>query len=286
MATRRRSKGTAKTTGKNTRSAAPRPTAASARALEEVERRLRAAARGIPRAQAAERARYMRPALPMLGLTIPAQRAVFRAGYGFTDAEPETQYPTWDHIWRHARIHETKLQPLFFLGTRPRIPAPAAFDAFWDLTRSWADGIDAWDQSDELSKTYSYLLESEPTRVYPQLVAWNRDANPWKRRQSIVGLFCYAQLHRKHPPVSKVLPLVRTLLDDPDYYVQKGVGWTLRETYNVYPERAHRFVVRHAVDLHPDAFSAALEKMSAAEKRAIKERRKTRPRAKTGRAGR
>ncbi len=257
----------------------------AARALAEVERRLRSAARGISAPAVAARARIVRPALPLLGLTVPAQRKLFRAGYAFSDAPARMQYPIWDHIWRHARTHEAKLQALLFLGTLPRIPERDAFDSFWELTRSWADGIDAWDQSDELSKVYSYLLEAAPGRVHPQLVAWNRDANPWKRRQSIVSLFCYAQLHRKHPPVAKVLPLVRALLDDPERYVQKGVGWTLRETYNVYPERAHRFVLRHAADLHPDAFSAACEKMSAAEKRAVKERRKKRPRGRSRTAG-
>lgn len=246
------------------------------RALDEVERKLKAAAKTVVSAKTAERRRITRPTLPMLGLTVPEQRAVFREGYRFSSLSPRGQYPVWDFIWRHARSHEGKMQATLFLGSLKRIPEAAELDDFWALTRGWADDINAWDMSDELSKTYSYLLEAAPVVVYPQLLVWNRDADPWKRRQSIVSLFCYAQLHKRHPPLGKVLPLVENLLLDPDYYVQKGVGWTLRETYNVYPKRAHAFVLRHAGDLHPDAFSAALEKMSPAEKRGIKERRKTR----------
>ena len=78
--------------------------------------------------------------------------------------------------------------------------------------------------------------------------------------------------------MAKVLPLVERLLFDEDYYVQKGVGWTMREACNVSPERAYRFVLRRAGDIHPDAFSAALEKMNATQKASIKERHKTRRR--------
>ncbi len=243
------------------------------RALAEVERRLREAAATVPKARAAERGRYMKPALPMRGLTVPEQRAVFRAGYSFSGLPARQQYGIWDYIWHNAGSHEAKLQPMLFLRSLPNIPAADDLEPFWALTRGWADDIHAWDMSDELSKTFSYLLEADRRRIYPQLVAWNTDRDPWKRRQSVVSLFCYAQLHRRHPPVTKVLPLIRRLLADQDYYVQKGVGWTLRETYNVYPERAHAFVLRHAGAIHPDAFSAALEKMSTAEKAAIKERR-------------
>ncbi len=241
------------------------------RALDEVEKRLAVAARGLDRAQVAIRKRYMRPRLPFLGLTVPAQRAVFATGFEFSDFPREEQGAIWDYIWRHARTHEGKMQPMYFIQSVRKKSEP---HRLWELVGGWADDIHCWDHSDELSKVYSYLLEDDFQMVYPSLVEWNSDADAWKRRQSVVSLFCYAQLHERHPPVAKVLPLIRRLLADQDYYVQKGVGWTVRETYNVYPQRAYAFVLRHAAAIHPAAFSAALEKMSDAEKASIKEKRK------------
>jgi len=78
-------------------------------------------------------------------------------------------------LWRAARAlpaervserrrHEGKMQPIFFLRSVQQILGLATF---WTLTRSWADAINAWDHSDELSKTYSHLLEARPRFCAP-----------------------------------------------------------------------------------------------------------------------
>lgn len=243
--------------------------------LAEVERRLKNAASGIPKNKADERAYFMKVKMPLLGLTVPQQRAEFRKGYAFSKAPLDTQLPIWDYIWHSATTHEAKIQAVLFLGSLKPIED---IGFVWSLTKEWPSTVNCWDQSDEVSKAFSYMFEKKPALLYPQFKTWNTDKNPWKRRQSIVSLFCYAALHKKHPPLKKVLPLVKRLLQDEDYYVQKGVGWTLRETYNVYPAAALEFVLNHVGDIHPDAFSAAVEKMTPAEKTRVKALRKERRR--------
>ena len=241
--------------------------------VAEVEDTLRAAARGIDPAKAEERKFFMKATMPMLGLTVPQQRQVHKAGFSFSGLPRSRQFPIWDAVWRTARTHEGKVQPLYFLG---KMQGMEDAEAEWEIVRGWADDINCWDQSDGLSQAYSALLEARPDMVYPTLRAWNGDADPWKRRQSVVSLLYYAQFRKRVPALNKILPLVENLLDDPDYYVQKGVGWTLRETYNAYPKQALAFVSKHAAAIDPAAFSAALEKMTPAEKAGIKERRKAR----------
>lgn len=239
--------------------------------LEEVEARLKKASAPIPRAKADERAHFMKVKMPLLGLTVPDQRAEFKRGYAFSDQPIDAQLRVWDYIWKKATTHEAKIQAAFYLGSLKPI---SEVDLVWSVTKEWPATINCWDQSDEVSKAFSYMFEEKPALLYPQFKTWNKDGNPWKRRQSIVSLFCYAQLHKKHPPLKKVLPLVKSLLGDEDYYVQKGVGWTLRETYNVYPEQAFDFVLSNVGAIHPDAFSAALEKMTPTEKVTVKALRK------------
>ena len=241
--------------------------------LAEVERVMRAAAKGIPKAKAAERKHFMKAIMPMLGLTVPQQRACFKKGYSFSDLPDAEQYPVWDYVWFNARTHEAKMQAGFFVYAR-RVSEDSA--GLWALVRDWAGAINCWDQSDTLSGVYAALHEADPKMVFPTLKAWNDDADPWKRRQSLVSLFYYAQLRRRHPAVSKVLSLLRARLDDEDYYVQKGVGWTLRESFNVYPERTLAFLTKHAGDIRPAAFSASIEKLTAEEKATIKALRKER----------
>ena len=243
--------------------------------LKEVDKELKLAARGIPKSKARERQKFMKAAMPMHGLTVPVQRKVLKRGYSFSDLGPTEQFPIWDHIWFNARSHEAKMQAIFFLNGNAD-----GFDAkdLWNKSKSWANHVNCWDQADELAKRYSYLFEELPGLVYPTYKKWNKDADPWKRRLSVVGLFCYASLHKKHPPLGKVLPLVRQLLDDEDRYVQKGVGWTLREAFNVYPEPTFDFVYAHGMDIHSEAFFAATEKMTKEQKTRIKTKRTRRRR--------
>jgi 3-methyladenine DNA glycosylase AlkD len=49
---------------------------------------------------------------------------------------------------------------------------------------------------------------------------WNADRNPWKRRQSIVGLLEYAQKRKRVQPYKVLISFIEPLLDDEDYYVQ------------------------------------------------------------------
>jgi 3-methyladenine DNA glycosylase AlkD len=98
------------------------------------------------------------------------------------------------------------------------------------------DMVDNWALSDSLSKIYSKIFEIDSELIYPVLSDWNKSENPWKRRQSIVSLLYYSSTRKNVLPFIKYIRLIKRLLTDDDYYVQKGVGWTLRELGNVYSE--------------------------------------------------
>jgi len=71
-----------------------------------------------------------------------------------------------------------------------------------------------------------------------------------------------------------LIPLVENLLSDPDYFVQKGVGWTLRELYLAYPSETFKFMTGHFAQITLTAFAAASEKLKPAEKEKLKALRK------------
>lgn len=89
-----------------------------------------------------------------------------------------------------------------------------------------------------------------------------------------MSLLYYSATRKKVLPAEKMFPLVERLLDDPDFYVQRGAGWALRELGNVYPRKARRFLARHATRLSAIAFAAATEKLEPAEKEALKNARR------------
>jgi 3-methyladenine DNA glycosylase AlkD len=113
-----------------------------------------------------------------------------------------------------------------------------------------------------------------PAKAYAQLKKWNKDQDLWKRRQSVVSLLYYSLTKKVHLPFSKIEKLVTPLLTDKEYCVQKGVGWTLREMYTVYPEETFPYFVKHIKSISSIAFTIAIEKTSAQLKAQLKTLRK------------
>ena len=85
-----------------------------------------------------------------------------------------------------------------------------------------------------------------------------------------MSLFYYSALRKKQPSFTKVTKLLLPLIKIEDYYLQKGVGWTFRELYNVYPERAFSLLEKQVRVLSPDAWQAATEKLSKTQKTKLK----------------
>jgi 3-methyladenine DNA glycosylase AlkD len=202
--------------------------------VQEVENRMIDAARTISAAAAEKLRQYHGSATPHLGLSASIQSQAYRQGYSFSALAAADQLPVWDAVWWAARHHETRLQALFFTA---RLRKTEDLIGAWPTVSRWIGAVDSWDMSDELSALYTRILEVLPDEVYPVFCAWNRSANAWERRQSIVGLLYYGGLRRRLPSIDRILPLVEMLIEDEDRFVQKGIGWTLREALRPTPQR-------------------------------------------------
>ena len=238
--------------------------------VTEVEAAMGALVDAKARRDAAQRAHYHGSKHPHLGLTLPVQRRRLEAGYSFSGSPLPARLKIWTRVWWEAPHFEAKSQAMLFAKT---IRASADLGRAWPTLRDWVGGVESWPHSDGLSAFYARALEAHPAPVYPTLARWNRARNPWKRRQSIVSLIYYASARATVLPVRRLLPLVEALLGDPDVYVQKGLGWTLREIGNCYPDAHRGFLDEHITRLSPIAFSAATEKLTRAQKTPYKARR-------------
>ena len=70
------------------------------------------------------------------------------------------------------------------------------------------------------------------------------------------------------------MPLIVHLVADKEYYVQKGVGWALREIHNVYPEETFAWLKENIRSISAIAFSPAIEKMATERVNELKALRK------------
>ncbi|MCB9026010.1 MAG: DNA alkylation repair protein [Bdellovibrionaceae bacterium] len=211
--------------------------------------------------------------LRYIGLRVPHLQQAMRKGFSFSSGQPIELAKVWDDVWWSSDCYEVMSLALswFYDPKQRRI-----LKQYWPQLKKWSTKIDNWAHSDTLSGIYARILEDDPERVYSTLVKWNSSRNPWLRRLSIVSLLYYSSQREKLLPYKKILSLVEPQLEFSHYYVQKGVGWTLRETYNVYPKQAFSFMEKHILKLSSHAFSAATEKLTTQQKKHLKNLRKAR----------
>jgi 3-methyladenine DNA glycosylase AlkD len=196
-------------------------------------------------------------------VSVPAQRRANRAGYSFITTSRADNITAWDHIWNESAYREVMCQALYFYQQarfRPLIEPEVA------TILGWSDRCICWEHSDDLAKIYAHVVETNPDLILPSLRRWNGAPNPWLRRMSLTSLIEYARKRRRFLPYDELMSFVLPLIDDDAFYVQKGLGWTVREIGNAYPEQIATFMTEHAARLSPQAWPGATKNMSQAEK--------------------
>ena len=90
----------------------------------------------------------------------------------------------------------------------------------------------------------------------------------------MVSTFYYSRYRRKQPDFALAKGLVHPHLPAKEYYVQKGVGWTLREMYNVYPSETVKYIENNIDKISSIAWVAASEKLPPLIKQPLLKKRK------------
>lgn len=202
----------------------------------------------------------------------PSQRKLFKTGYSFSAIQTNEQILIWDFIWNSGPDIWTMLQAFFYCENL--LKKDTELISVWPVIKKWQDKVDNWGLSDCLSKIFSKLLEIDPGLVYQTLSQWNKSEDPWKRRQSLVSLIYYSSVRKTVLPFKKQIKFIRKLLPDENYFVQKGVGWTLRELGNVYPDSTWNFILDNVKKISLIAFTAAIEKLDKTKKEKLIQIRK------------
>jgi hypothetical protein len=202
---------------------------------------------------------------------VPLHRRESKRKYSFSGLPFGGQLVIWDELWRSADDFWMRLHAFFFLERH--LKKDSELQEMWPVIVRWQDEVDDWGLCDALAKVYTKILEIEPA-VYAQLKKWNTDKNLWKRRQSVVSLLYYSRTKKKYLAFEEIAALITTLLADKEYYVQKGVGWAIRELYTIYPGQTLTWLKKCIQLISAIAFTIAIEKMDAATVAGLKASRR------------
>lgn len=185
--------------------------------------------------------RYMKSAMPFRGVPKPAREGLVR------ELVATRRVPTADEfgeavraLWDGAEYREERYVALTLTGHRRWAPAQ---DASWvPLYRHWIVSGAWWDFTDEIAaRRIGPLLRADPDALTPVLRAWARDEDRWLRRTAVI-----AQLGSgPGTDLALLADTVEATLDDPDFFLRKGIGWALRQHGRVDPGWVRAFVDAH-----------------------------------------
>lgn len=185
---------------------------------------------------------YMKSELPFRGVPTPRRRAVARQVFG---ACPLWGREPWEatvrELWDGAAYREERYVAIELTGER-------AARAWQDLetvplyehmivTGAW------WDYVDDLAiHRLGPILRMYPAELGQLLRSWAADLDRWRRRAAVL-----AQVGAKTATDTHLLAdVIDVNLDDPDFFLRKGIGWALREYAKTDPGWVTAYVEAHA----------------------------------------
>jgi 3-methyladenine DNA glycosylase AlkD len=192
-------------------------------------------------AKASGMQRYMKSAMLFRGVQKPARTQL--AARLFAD-HPLSDVDVWVgtvlELWHGAKYREERYLALELTGYRRYIrwQVPSQLPLYEELivTGAW------WDFVDEVaSRRIGPMLRGHAGELAPIIREWSQDADRWKRRASII-----CQLGAKGgTDVELLTQCIEANLDDPDFFLRKGIGWALREFAKTEPDWVRAFVDAH-----------------------------------------
>ena len=205
-------------------------------------------------AKATEMQAYHKTARRFLGVPMPLVEplvADWRAACSL-DERVTLAAGLWASDIHEAMIAATKLL------TQARIRPDGAV---WDLIQSWVPGFDSWAIADHACSAGSRRVMADLARM-DTLQHWTEHDNFWVRRAALVITLPLARLNHLKPAEQdareRVLGWAEGYADDPEWFIQKAIGWWLRDLSRHDEDRVVQWVHDHGARLKPFARREAL----------------------------
>ena len=188
--------------------------------------------------------------LPMIGVRRPVVRQTARA---LAKGQPEDELlDAVVALWDEAVHREQRYAAQDLLGLRW---AKARLDLL-DLHEHHVVIGAWWDHVDETAHRVADLVLAHPGEMGSVLRAWSTDSNLWLRRVSIIGQLGL----RASVDLALLADLIEPNRADPEFFVRKAIGWSLREVARWNPDWVTSYVASH--ELSPLSRREALKHLS------------------------
>jgi 3-methyladenine DNA glycosylase AlkD len=205
---------------------------------------------------AAEMQRYMKSPMPFRGVPKPARERLLKAAVADHPlADAAELDAVVRELWDAARFREERYLALSLSNLRRHAawldPTWIPLLEHWIVTGAW------WDFTDEIaSRRIGPLLRAHPGTVRPVVRGWITDEDRWLRRTAVI---CQLQA-AGDTDIALLTEAIEANIDDPDFFLRKGIGWALRQYARTDPNWVRAFVAEHP-GLSPLSHKEALRRL-------------------------
>ena len=143
-------------------------------------------------------------------------------------------------LWR-TPVWDLRIASLRLLANK----ALATDERLWALVTQRMDDLDGWAVADNLANVAWRCLLADPSRL-DVVEGWVESPHLWTRRASLVFTLPWTKAGRDP---ERSLAWAARLKTDREWFIQKAIGWWLRELSKRNPERVRRFLADHGAAL-------------------------------------
>ena len=177
-------------------------------------------------------AKYMRGQFSFLGVPASVRKPIQRPYFAVARKDPHADWAFVAQCWTLPQREFQYVACDYLHAVRKHLGPD-------DLARikSLASSKQWWDSIDTLSKTVGAIAASSPA-AREAVIEWAGDADFWIRRLAIIH-----QLGQKEATDTGALARILTAnLGSEEFFINKAIGWALREYSKTSPEWVARFI--------------------------------------------
>lgn len=191
--------------------------------------------------QAAPMKKYMRDQFEYLGIKSPQVKTLFRQAVsenGLPDLEELDQVIR--ELWELPPREFQYLAIGIMERLEKKLPSKAIKTLEYMIVhKSW------WDTVDNISHIVGVHFKRYPDVHEKYLAKWRTSKNIWLRRTAILFQLDY----KEHTDFNLLSEIIRENLGSKEFFINKAIGWALRQYARIDPEAVMKFV--KSTQLHP-----------------------------------
>ncbi len=199
--------------------------------------------------------RYFKDAVKLVGVRAPGVRQVFRDTYHLlANNVPDSVIEEAFDALSSEFLEEKQIGIMVLSRIEKKLPA----DFVQRLEPVFDRTVYDWATCDVLSSKVLRLLLRRDAAARRRIISWSKANYLWRQRASAVAFVNEAR-HGKYN--KEIISVCGNIVNNPERFVQLGMGWVLRELSLADRQLALDFLARHYKRISREGLRYAIEKL-------------------------